>query len=303
MTPTAYLAIVTSVACSALFSCCPHEATSPSSPASPLPIRSSLATSPSPSPTQNADLEQPNESAIPDYAAIVAAPDRDEADQALDQGRQPAAFLAFARVMPGMRVGEVAAGGGYTAELLARAVGPSGAVYGQNSEFILKRFAEQPWSERLKKPVMSNVTRADRPFEEPFPEEAAPLDLIVNVLFYHDTVWFEVDREAMNRNIFEMLKPGASYVILDHAAAPGAGVSQAKSLHRIEMATVVAEVTAVGFVLEERSDVWRNPADTLDWNASPSAAGERRGTSDRFALRFRKPLKPASTDRETGSSR
>jgi predicted methyltransferase len=78
-------------------------------------------------------------------------------------------------------------------------------------------------------------------------------------------------------------------VIVDHAAAPGAGVSQAKTLHRIEMDVVITEVLSAGFVLEEQSDFLRNPADERNWNAAPSAAEERRGTSDRFALRFRKP--------------
>jgi predicted methyltransferase len=191
-----------------------------------------------------------------------------------------------------MRVGEVAAGGGYTTELLARAVGARGLVYGQNSQFILERFAEKPWSERLTKPVMMNVTRVDREFDDPFPRDAAPLDLVVNVLFYHDTVWMGVDRAAMNRRIFEMLRPGGAYVIVDHSARAGVGVGDAQTLHRIEMQTVIAEVRAAGFILEEQGAFLRNPADPRDWNASPRAAGERRGTSDRFALRFRKPRPP-----------
>ena len=100
---------------------------------------------------------------VPDAVrAVVAAPDRSEADRALDTGRHPAEMLAFFRVARGMKVAELGAGGGYTAELLARAVGPTGVVYAQNSKFILERFAAKPWSERLAKPVMSRVTRVDR---------------------------------------------------------------------------------------------------------------------------------------------
>ena len=84
---------------------------------------------------------------------VVAAPDRSDADRALDAGRFPAEMLAFFGIRPGMRVAELGAGGGYTTELLARAVGPTGRVYGQNSKFVLERFAEKPWSERLAKPV------------------------------------------------------------------------------------------------------------------------------------------------------
>src|SRR5262245_5244679 len=68
----------------------------------------------------------PGEKPAADYAAIVAAPDRSEADRKTDQRRDPVKLFAFAGVGPGMTVLEMGAGGGYTAELLARAVGPSG---------------------------------------------------------------------------------------------------------------------------------------------------------------------------------
>ena len=90
--------------------------------------------------------------AVPEAVrAIVSAPDRSEADRALDAGRHPAEMLAFFRVAPGMKVAELGAGGGYTAELLARAVGPTGVIYAHNSKFILERFAAKPWTERLER--------------------------------------------------------------------------------------------------------------------------------------------------------
>jgi predicted methyltransferase len=125
----------------------------------------------------------------PPAAAAVAAADRSEADRALDAGRRPAEMLSFFGIAPGMRVAELGAGGGYTAELLARVVGPQGKVYAQNSQFLLGRFAQQPWTERLQKPVMSNVVRLDRPFDDPFPEDVRDLDAVLIVLFYHDTYW------------------------------------------------------------------------------------------------------------------
>ena len=131
-------------------------------------------------------------------AAAVAAPDRSDADRALDAGRFPAETLAFFGIRPGMRVAELGAGGGYTTELLARVVGPTGRVYGQNPKFILERFAEKPWSERLAKPVNARVVRVDREFDDPLPPEARDLDAVLIVLFYHDTVWLEADRARMN---------------------------------------------------------------------------------------------------------
>ena len=224
-----------------------------------------------------------------DAAAIVAAPDRSEADRALDEGRKPEALLRFLGVAPGMRVAELMAGGGYTAELLARAVGAEGKVFGVNSPWVLNRFAEKPWSERLAKPVMANVVRVDREFGDPLPPEATDLDLVLAVLVYHDFVWMKTDRTALNAAIFRALKPGGRYVIIDHSAREGQGVSDVQTLHRIEEGVVRTELEAAGFVLEATDDFLRNPNDTRDWNASPSAAAERRGQSDRFALKFRKP--------------
>src|SRR5262245_61950144 len=96
------------------------------------------------------------------YAAVVSAPDRTAADRALDAGRKPDELLAFAGIRPGMRVAELGAAGGYTTELLARAVGPTGKVYGQNNRLVLDRFAEKPWSARLTGPVMGDVVGVDR---------------------------------------------------------------------------------------------------------------------------------------------
>jgi len=219
---------------------------------------------------------------------VVAAADRSEADRALDAGRKPADLLAFSGVAPGMKVADLAAGGGYTTELLARMVGDTGTVYGQNSKFILG-FAEKPWSERLTKPVMKRVVRVDTELDEPLPADVKDLDLVTLVLFYHDTVWMETDRPRMNRNIFGALKPGGSFVIVDHSSKPGEGVSVVKTLHRIEESVVKTEVQQAGFVLDAEADFLREPSDTRDWSASPKTAGERRGHSDRFVLRFKKP--------------
>jgi predicted methyltransferase len=137
--------------------------------------------------------------------------------------------------------------------------------------------------------VMQNVVRVDREFVAPLPPEATQLDAVLNILFYHDTVWMEVDRAQMNAAVLAALKPGGIYGILDHSARAGDGVTAVKTLHRIEEDVVVQEVEAAGFRLVERSDAWRNPDDARDWNASPGQAGERRGTSDRFALKFVRP--------------
>ena len=225
----------------------------------------------------------------PAVASAVAAPDRNPEDRALDGGRKPDQMLSFFGIAPGMRVAEIGSGMGYTAELLARVVGPSGKVYGQNIKLFLERFAEGPWSERLKKPVMANVVRADRELEDPFPPEAKDLDAVLCVLIYHDTVWLGTDRDKMNKAIFDALKRGGEYVIVDHSASPGHGTADVKTLHRISELSVIHEVERAGFHHVSSADFLRNPADERDWSASPPDAGERRGTSDRFVLKFVKP--------------
>jgi predicted methyltransferase len=218
----------------------------------------------------------------------VASPDRTAADRALDPGRHPVETLAFLAIAPGMKVAELGAGSGYTTELLARSVGPSGTVYGQNSAVLLG-FVGEAWKERLARPALSNTVRVDRELDAPLPPEASGLDLVVMNALYHDTVWMKTDRAAMNRAVFAALRPGGAFVVIDSSARQGTGTAGAQSLHRIDEQLVRAEVLAAGFRLAGEGDFLRNPADTRDWNASPRAAGEKRGTSDRFVLRFVKP--------------
>ncbi len=224
-----------------------------------------------------------------DVRVALSASDRSAADRALDAQRHPGEMLTFFGVRTGQRVAELFAGGGYTTEALARAVGPTGQVFGQNNRFVLERFAEAPWAARLATPAMRNVVRVDRELDDPLPPEATNLDAVIFALSYHDSVWLNTDRAAMNRAVFRALKPGGVYGIVDHSAAAGRGVTDAQTLHRIEERALVEEVQAAGFRLDASADFLRNPADARDWNDSPRAAGERRGTSDRFVLRFVRP--------------
>ena len=107
----------------------------------------------------------------PDYQALVASPDRSDADRTNDVRRKPVPFLAFMDVRPGMQVADISAGGGYTTELLARAVGPTGRVYAHNTP-------KPRLEERMKKPVMKNVVEVVGPFDSPLPAEARNLDLV-----------------------------------------------------------------------------------------------------------------------------
>jgi predicted methyltransferase len=220
---------------------------------------------------------------------VAHASERSVEDRALDADRRPVELLAFLGITRGWRVADLGAGNGYTTELLQRAVGKDGVVYGQNSKAWLGEYPEADWNARLAKPVMKGVIRIDGECDAPLPADAASLDAVTMVLFYHDTVRLSVDRGAMNNAIFAALKPGGVYLIVDHSARPGDGAKVTHAYHRIEESVVRAEVRAAGFKLDGEADFLRNPADTRDWDVSPSASRAQRGSSDRFVLRFRKP--------------
>jgi predicted methyltransferase len=242
----------------------------------------------------------PAEPAIPPYTpgsdvpdairSAVTASDRTEADRALDAGRKPAEVLAFFKVAPGQKVAELFAAGGYTTELIARVVGDSGKVYAENPKLVMERVGG-PLKDRASKPGMGNIVVVEQPAEMPFPPEAKNLDAVICVLNYHDFVWLNTDLAKLNKAVFAALKPGGVYGIVDHAAAKGSGTRDVKTLHRIDEDSVKHDILAAGFKLDGESDVLANSSDPHDWNASPSAAADKRGTSDRFTLRFVKPGK------------
>jgi predicted methyltransferase len=221
----------------------------------------------------------------PDYEAIVAAPDRADADRQADQRRQPAKLLAFAGVKPGMKVLDMEANAGYSTELLARTVAPDGVVYAQDSAGIIERFVKDKFDIRAQKPAMKNVVHVVRNFDDPIPPDVSNLDLITFFFAYHDVTYMEVDRAAMNRKMFAALKPGGFLVIADHSARPGEGITVAKTVHRIEESTLRQEIEAAGFKLAAEGDFLRNPADPRD-----AAVFKPQVPVDEFVLKYQKPM-------------
>jgi predicted methyltransferase len=248
-------------------------------------------------------------------AEILASPDRSAADRTNDIRRKPAQMLAFIGVWPGMVVLDLSAGGGYTTELLARAVGPSGRVYGQSAprdpasapptpaapEGAAFPTAPAPaatpapagppntplrLAARARNPMAGNIVAVVQRFEDPAPAAVAAsgLDLVTLMFNYHDLGHMGVDRARMNRAVFAALKPGGIYVIADHSGRPGTGISESGTLHRIEEAFVRREVEAAGFALVAEGDFMRNPSDPRDRN-TPDPPQPK----DEFVLKFVKP--------------
>jgi predicted methyltransferase len=219
----------------------------------------------------------------PDYSQLIAAPDRSSADRQADKRRDPLPFLAFAGVRPGMKVLDMGAGGGYSTELMARAVAPDGIVYGQNPPDLGEK-AKAAFDARLKTPAMKNAVADIRPFDDPVPPGVHDLDLITFLFYYHDTTYMTVDRAEMDGKMFAALKPGGLLVIADHSALPGQGTSVSRTLHRIEESALRQELEGVGFRVVAEGNFWRNSNDTHDF---PSFKPDM--PVDNFVLKFEKP--------------
>ena len=210
--------------------------------------------------------------------AVVASPIRTDQDRRMDASRNPTAFLPFTGVAPGMVVFDLSAGAGYTTQLLALSVGPTGRVYAQRpqpGEAFTKRLADHP---------QPNIVVVYRPFADPVPPDAPKFDLITFVNNYHDFANLPIDRAALNRRLYDALRPGGRLVIVDHAALPGSGTTATRTLHRIDEAVVVAEVTRAGFVLDAEGAFLRHADDPRTVSSGDGAI-----LTDKFALRFVRP--------------
>jgi predicted methyltransferase len=218
----------------------------------------------------------------------VDSPARPAADRRLDAGRHPEQLLAFFGIAPGMKVADLWAGGGYTTELLARTVGPSGKVYSQNGTFAPAfKKSEEAWKARLKEPGMGNVVELLKPFDDPseiLPVPPESLDAVIIDMSYHDMVGHGYDRAKINAAVFKALKPGGVYGVVDNSAAPGSGARDVSTLHRIDEAFETNEIEQAGFKLAAASDVLRNSKDDRTWFIM-----KHRGEQDRFVLKFVKP--------------
>jgi predicted methyltransferase len=225
---------------------------------------------------------------VPAYlTAALADSARPEADTKRDEARKPAEMLAFAGVKPGQTVVDFMMGSGYFTRILASAVGPTGKVYAyQCAEFIKFRAAYGTEQQAAAAPY-KNVT----PLTAPLAEAGLPekVDLVLTVQNYHDLhlKQFAPDTaDVVNKQVFKALKPGGVYLVADHAAAAGAPLDVANTLHRIDPAIVRKEVEAAGFKLAAEDDkLLANPADPHTENVFRGI----RGHTDQFVMKFVKP--------------
>ena len=223
-------------------------------------------------------------------SAAIADTSRPDADKQRDANRKPAETLAFAGVRPSDRVAELLPGGGYFTRLFSKVVGAGGHVYALVPAPSPNAPPDAPdFAARVKAiaadPNYSNVSVVIQPFAQLKAPE--PVDLVWTSQNYHDFHNFPgVDVAVFNQLVFDALKPGGTYLVLDHAAEPGSGARDTSTLHRIDPETVKKEVLAAGFVLVGASDLLRQADDA---HAVKVFDPSIRGKTDQFILKFRKP--------------
>ena len=217
------------------------------------------------------------------YADAVADPKRPAEEVARDPLRHPAEILAFAQLAPGDKVADIRPGAGYFTRLFSDVVGPTGRVYAFVPERTMAR--ENPQADALAA-AYPNVTRVNGLLDAMTYDQ--PLDMVFMSQEYHDfhIPGFNTDVARMNAAVFAALKPGGRYILIDHQAAPGTGISAVQTLHRIEGDYLRREVEAAGFVFEGESRAVANPDDDHSLNVFDAAI---RGKTDQFVYRFRKP--------------
>ncbi len=228
---------------------------------------------------------------IPAYIAdAVANPNRPDTDTKRDADRKPAESIAFAGIKPGDKVADMIPGRGYFTRIFSKVVGPKGWVY----SFIPSDLDELYKKNNITIPPPSNPNFPNVSFiHAPIAKFVAPekLDVVWTSQNYHDMhdkFFGPADVAAVNKAVYDALKPGGVYIVLDHVAEKGSGLRDTDTLHRIDPAQVKKEVLAAGFVFAGESDVLRDPADDHTKNVFDKSI---RGKTDQFIFKFRKPRK------------
>lgn len=262
--------------------------------------------------------------AAPAYVeAALADAGRTQADRDSDAMRKPADMVEFAGIKPGSHVVDISPGAGYFTRIFAKVVGPNGKVYAVSNP-PRQRPAGAPAAGAAPAgapaagamqgmPAMGGAPAAGGrgpggappapppPLNQGYPNVElvqAPVSIAqgftlpekVDVIWtsrnYHDFKNASDDLTAFNKAVFDALKPGGIFIVLDHAADEGDTPDVTRRLHRIQESRVKADVQAVGFKLAGESNILRNPQDN---KRESNSEADVRGHTDQFILKFQKP--------------
>jgi predicted methyltransferase len=230
-------------------------------------------------------------SAVPAYiSAAINDPARKD-DTKDDARRKVVDVMVFAGVKSGQKVLELVPGEGYWTRVFSGVVGSKGHVYtvwpNEMGKYSAKSFAN--WQGLVKTPQYANVSLLQQPAAQLSAPEAVDLVFTAqNYHDYHDKFMGPADLAVFNKQVFDALKPGGLFVVIDHVATAGSGIADTDTLHRIDPEVVKKEVEAAGFVFDGESDALHNAADPHTVKVFDPAI---RGNTDQFIYRFRKPSK------------
>ncbi|MCA0200674.1 MAG: methyltransferase [Proteobacteria bacterium] len=220
--------------------------------------------------------------------SAVADAGRPAADKERDANRKPAEITAFAGVKAGDVVADINPGGGYFTRIFSKTVGAKGKVYALVSDAAVAKRPEAADGVKAiaaDKAYGGNIEVVIADFANM--KSAMPLDVAWTSWNYHDFKNRGGSFTAnMNKAIFAALKPGGTYIVIDHAAAKDAAGDVTEKLHRVSPDVVKQEVMAAGFKLEAESNLLAHADDN---HTSPVFDGAVRGKTDSFLLKFRKP--------------
>jgi predicted methyltransferase len=218
----------------------------------------------------------------PDYIRqAIESPERTAEEKARDSSRKPAEVLMMSGIKPGDHVIEIAGVGQYYTKILAAVVGPNGKVDVYDLPYT-ERFAGAP--SRAFAASHPNTAYHQEDYNNSiFPQD---VDVVFNMLYYHDLILQKIDTAKMNAKLLAALKPGGAYVAEEHKAEDGSGTRDVEKLHRIDVQIVKDELLAAGFELAMESDILAHPEDDRTWMVFTQG---KRGATDRALFVFRKP--------------
>jgi predicted methyltransferase len=223
----------------------------------------------------------------PNVAAAVADPGRPQADRDLDPLRKPGDLLTFAGISTGQKVVDVFAGP-YFDRLFADAVGATGKVYMFiPAEVVKMKEAPALANGSAPFPDHPNIIALTAPINAfAVPESVDVIWIRQNYHDLYDPFMGPADVPAFNKAVYNALKPGGLYIVIDHAAPDGSGLASTNTTHRIDPAVVKKDLAAAGFEFVAESEVLRNPADPHTALVFDKSI---RGHTDQFIYKFRKP--------------